>query len=190
LLVYTNRTFSVFDAATRSETQRRFLPALTNLAGAAVSADRRLLAIARKDGSVNLFDTATAGQLADLSGLTGVARWLKFSPDGKTLAAPPSGGVIDASRRIVRWDTTEMRLMPELAPRSARIWCFEFTPDSRKLAVGYEDATVELWELSDGNKLTMVTGHEGLVKDVAFSNDARMLATTSFDRRGCNFGTS
>jgi serine/threonine protein kinase len=67
---------------------------------------------------------------------------------------------------------------------SARMWCFQFTPDSRKLAVGYQDLAVELWELSDGSKTTMRTAHKDYVRDVAFSDDAQMLATTGWGREG------
>jgi WD40 repeat protein len=53
----------------------------------AFAPDGRLLATARNDGTVELWNVATGGLLARLDGRTNCLGGVAFSPDGLTLAA-------------------------------------------------------------------------------------------------------
>ena len=49
------------------------------------------------------------------------------------------------------------------------------------LASGSSDKTVKLWRLSDGAATATVSGHNNIVRSVAFSPDGRSLASGSDD---------
>jgi hypothetical protein len=66
----------------------------------AFSADGRLLAVARDDSDVALFETATATEVRRLAGHTGRVWALAFSPDGRSLVT----GSFDATALV--WDLT------------------------------------------------------------------------------------
>jgi WD40 repeat protein len=56
-----------------------------------------------------------------------------------------------------------------------------FSPDSRRLATGSFDRTVNLWDSGTGQLLLTIPAHDGLVWSVAFSPDGKRLVTGSFD---------
>jgi len=58
----------------------------------------------------------------------------------------------------------------------------DFNMDGRLLATASDDQTVRLWDVETGRPHGWsLTGHTGMVQDVAFSPDGRMLATASTD---------
>jgi WD40 repeat protein/tetratricopeptide (TPR) repeat protein len=54
-----------------------------------------------------------------------------------------------------------------------------FSPDGRRLAGGFGDRTVKVWDAQTGQELLALKGHTGAVLSVAFSPDGRRLASTS-----------
>ena len=95
--------------------------------------------------------------------------------DGKTLA------VLNDTDQIELWDTRAIRLVSVLETRRAGVSSIRFSPNSRRLAVGYNDSAVESWDLIAGSKTTLETGHKEEVRNLAFSSDGKRLTTTSFD---------
>ena len=72
-------------------------------------------------------------------------------------------------------------LMPEYQGKRELINAMAFSPDSRVLATGSIDKTVELWEVATGNKLATLTGQTGWIQSVSFSPDGRGLAAGGSD---------
>ncbi len=116
---------------------------------------------------------------------------LSFSPNGKKLAGVRSAGV--RSGEILLWDVgtgTEIATIPgadEYVSRSV-----SFSPDSGTLAsMGYDYATVHLWDVATGKEKIRLTRHTGGVShgstygtaSVSFSpvRDSKLLASGGLD---------
>ncbi len=56
-----------------------------------------------------------------------------------------------------------------------------FSPDSRRIVTGGDDATAKVWDAQSGKELLTLKGHSDTVDSVAFSPDGRRIATCSLD---------
>lgn len=108
---------------------------------------------------------------------------IAFSPDGKALAA--SGGVmynpvLPGELRL--WDAATGTLLrpPLVLPQ----WAYQvaFSRASQHLAVSCGDGVARIVEVSSGNLLAELRGHNGFVAAVAFTHDGTRLFTG--DERG------
>ncbi len=61
------------------------------------------------------------------------------------------------------------------------ITCLAISSDSKTLASGNEDGTVQLWRLPEGAALRTLEGHTGYIMDVAISPDNKVLASAGLD---------
>ena len=57
-----------------------------------------------------------------------------------------------------------------------------FSPDGQRLATASADGTAKIWDATTGKELLTLSGHTGLLFNVAFSPDGKSVATTSADR--------
>ncbi|WP_328927050.1 serine/threonine protein kinase [Streptomyces sp. NBC_00190] len=68
-----------------------------------------------------------------------------------------------------------------LADGTSRVESVAFSPDGKRLAGGYGDNTIRLWDIASRTTLTTLTGHTNSVVSVAFSPDGKTLASGSSD---------
>jgi WD40 repeat protein len=144
----------------------------------AFSPDGALLAGADESGTVRLWrigDDAqrleTAASFA-LRGETFEAQ-LRFSPDGRWLAAAAGGS-------LILWDTNAGRPVHELtlgdAGRRAAPGTMAFSPDSRALALAWTGVGIGLWETRSGKPFGSLTALPSELRQLLFSPDGRLLA--------------
>jgi WD40 repeat protein len=138
--------------------------------------------------SVSLWDQATGerqGELADpdsrstqratLStappvGEHGLAvNAVVFSPDGATLAAACSDGII----RL--WDVLSGDLRLAFSGHAGAVRRLAFAPDGRTLTSLGDDNTIHLWHLGTGQRLFALSTHADRLGSLAFSHDGRRL---------------
>jgi WD40 repeat protein/serine/threonine protein kinase len=117
-----------------------------------------------------------------------------WSADAKlerTVSLGNGGGMVAAmsvdGRRIAAARSDGIALFSDdpgaaVALRMPRVRAMRFSPDGTQLcAVGNEGAA-NLWSADDGTLVSKLEGHEGIVLDVAFAGDGKLLATVGVDR--------
>jgi WD40 repeat protein len=142
----------------------------------AFSPDGRLLASSSWDGTIRLWDPATAQELAILRGHKGDVNWVTFAPDGKTLAS----GADDWTIKL--WDVASRQELGILRGHTGDVMTVEFSPDGKLLAsAGAHDKLVKLWDVSTRRLLANFAGHTDRVDAVAFGPDGKSLASSGKD---------
>jgi len=138
----------------------------------ALSPDGRYLVTCEHDQLARLWDLRTGTNAF----LPVESPRVFFSPDGRLLAAlnprENSVQVLDLETRMVR---TNLALDTQPGFSAA------FAPDSRTLAVTYQDDTIRLWDAATGTLIGTCAGHKQPVFSVAFSPDGKTLASASDD---------
>lgn len=151
--------------------------------GVAFFPDGRRLAAGSVRNTVTIWDTTTGKpdvppiSTASHKGLNRTA----LSRDGQRFATV---GTSDKTVRV--WDATtgkELSFSPLTGQRKADyVFSVAFSPDGRWIASGL-DKTVRVWDARTGKECSFspLTGHRTNVSAVAFSPDARRLASVSWD---------
>ncbi len=130
--------------------------------------------------------TSNAIEFCDLNTFTTVATpeqpvyVLAVSPDGQTLA----GG--DKFGNILLWDIAnnfEPKPFPERAVHPVR--SIAYSPNGRILAYGEDAAqpTLYIYDLLLRRLIGIKTGYNARISGIAFSNDSKLMAVSSFDRK-------
>jgi len=96
------------------------------------------------------------------------------SPDGFLIAA-----VGDPTIALFPAATGRPRTRP--APPNGKLWALAFSPDSRQLALAYENGQVDLWDTATAERTAVCRGHVSKALCVAFRPDGRRLVTGSAD---------
>jgi WD40 repeat protein len=136
----------------------------------------RLLATAGPTGNVVLWDPAERKVRRTMQGKAPPVVQLHFSADGRHIATLHE----DNSGRL--WSLQEAACISVLRHQSG-LRALEFSPDGTLLATGTGDGTLRLWQV-DPFKLHVTLQRAAAadprgVKNIAFSPDARRLASTS-----------
>jgi WD40 repeat protein len=140
---------------------------------AVFSPDGRWIASGSQDGSITVWDAITGEQGFSFQAhdRQGHVRCLAFSPDGGRLASASW----DKTVKVWNFDPLrEAKLVPRLPPlqHPKGVTQVAFSPDGTRLASGGDDRCVRVWDVTTGEQVLAVPGHES----VAFSPDGHYLA--------------
>jgi RNA polymerase sigma factor (sigma-70 family) len=188
----TDRTLRLWDVATRREQCRVDMPP-GKWGCLSISPDGRQVAVSRGQAqgeapAPRVLDVQTGEEIFRLEspppapGVPAAAEeFVRFSPDGKTLATV--GSCRDSVARL--WDAATGRLIGRCGGETqCLLWyCLAFSPDGRLLATGpYDhDDAIHLWEVATFQEVARLEGHHGGVTALTFSPDGRVLASGGGD---------
>ena len=157
---------------------REVYPSYGEVYSVAFSPDGQTLASGSRDDTIKLWNVATGGSIATLTGDSCGVYSVAFSPDGQTLA---SGGY----KTIKLWDVPTQEKIATLTGHSDEVHSVAFSPDGKTLASGNRyDTIIKLWDVATGRSIATLKGHSKSksVWSVAFSPDGKTLASGSWDQ--------
>jgi WD40 repeat protein len=158
----------VWEVATGEQIQT-LGPYSLDLPDLALSPDGRLANVASR-----VHDVQTGKTRYDLNPDLREIRDAVFSLDGKTLAYTLDNGIV----KLVEAETGELRYLLSTPARYFNNG-LTFSPDSKILAVGYEEGLIYLWDTNAGANLQVLTVDGNQVTSLAFSPDGTILASSA-----------
>lgn len=143
----------------------------------ALSPDGKLLATGSIDGSVSVWEVET-GQLLHNRKFERWVRYAAFSPDGRLLAFSNSKAYPTGALTLLNAHTFQITTKIELNSALQR---FQFSSDGKLLVGAARDGKVRVWEVATEKLLHELPAHQGIVWDVAFSPDNKLVASRGDD---------
>ncbi len=158
----------IWNTATGEEIGKNAAPLTSGISEIAFGADCKMMALGLGDGTVVLQNAETGAHEQTLR-LQDSGIWsLAFSHRGRRLVSAGPG------QEVKICDGTTGKDLLNVEPR---IHCVAASPDGRWLALAQHDGAVVLWDVAAGKAHDVLRGHERPVAVLAFSPDARLLAS-------------
>lgn len=139
------------------------------------SADGKLLAAGRDDGTVEIFDVIKRTRIWSAWRHDRVVGSLAFAPDNTRLV---SAG--DDAYAIV-WSINGGSEIFRTGRHGGAISSAAFSSDGRRIVTASEDRTAKIWDGDSGRLILSLDGHGARVTDAAFAPQANLVATGSAD---------
>lgn len=141
----------------------------------AISPDRSLLAVARKDEPAQLWDLSTERVITELPARFAGSLSLDFSPDGQWLACA------DADTQIRIYESRTGALRATTSDLLLETFAVAFSADSKSLYVGGADKTVSVIDVAGGKVVRTFPRQTYAVSEFASSADGKILLALYFD---------
>jgi WD40 repeat protein len=140
----------------------------------AFSPDNTRLASDGEDGIVRVWDSGSGKQLAACRGHRSKVVSVAFRADGRRLVTASSDG------SVRQWDpATGREALPPYEGHTGEVTTAAYSPDGTWVASGGTDRTVRVWGASDRQEVSVLHGHTGFVRDVAFTVNGRQVVSVS-----------
>jgi WD40 repeat protein len=178
-------TVWLWDVDTGEERWRHTVPVVRTMGATCVafSPDGRYALVGGGDGLARQWQLFPWKEVQRLKHSEKHACWsVSYSADGRealTAGGPDTG---ETGGGICMWDLQTGAEVRRFKGYEQGTWCAVFSPDSRYVLSGGNDATLRLWDSGTAKELRRFSGHTGEVKCVAFSPDGRKALSASTDR--------
>jgi WD40 repeat protein len=170
-----NGAIVLTETASFRQIARHNLP-VTNLTGAAITADRRLLGLTTQDGSLKLWDLKGNCLFANLREASGDPLTNPtFSPNGRLLA-------VATQRTVTRlWDVITLKEVGSVDFPEGNSRQLLFSADSHWACIGATNGRVKMWDAATGKEIAICSGTGKSLEDIAISPDGKLLAVADKD---------
>jgi WD40 repeat protein len=138
------------------------------------SYDGKFLYSAAIDGKVIKWDLSAKTSIdisTDMMQITSI----DLSSNNRYLA-----GISDQGKGLV-WNPEQSSDKFRIEPFGKKISNIRFKPGENKIAVGYDNGTVELWDTEGRKKISEFRAHEGEISDIRFNGRLSQMATAGID---------
>jgi serine/threonine protein kinase len=162
------------DGAALLMLRRQLLGHADTILSACFSPDGRRIASAGKDGTVQLWDTATGAELRALPRQPQEVRAIAF------VAADRLASASGLSVRL--WDASTGSELRRLSGHIGAVRCIAACADGQRLASGAEDRTVRVWDARTGRELLRYSRHTAGVTCLAAVDDTPNVLSGSRDQ--------
>lgn len=154
-------------------------PAGMKVRNMAVSADRRVMAMAtrpdrKSEDTVHVLGADGAWKPGAPAGIGGVSA-MALSPDGSQLVAASYDTDVRA------WNARNGELLVRVTELPLALFAMAFSPDGRWLAAGGADRLVHLFDTRSWKLVRSLKGQNEMVQTLAFSADGKRLLTGGFN---------
>jgi len=109
-------------------------------------------------------------RLAGLTIVSAAGSSLVLLACGQQSAAPASPASLPRSKALYTYQG-----------HSGAVYAVIWSPDSKRIASGGTDGTVQVWNAADGSHVFTYRGHSDVVEAVAWSPDGKRIASASDD---------
>lgn len=149
----------------------------------AASPDDKLLASGHYGGTVRITDAKTGKEVRKFTGMAGRVWTVRFSPDGKQLAASGGEWTEGTVGWAKVWNVADGKELFTLGEHPDTAFGLAFSPDGKRIATGCRDGKVRVWDASDG-KLQLTIDHGATtVRSVGYTPDGSQIISGGWDGR-------
>ncbi len=146
----------------------------------AYSPDGSMVATGGEDSKVKLWNTSSGFCFVTFNEHEASVTGVCFTPNGKVVLSSSVDGTVRA------FDMTRYRNFKTFTtPRPVQLSCISVDSSGDLIAAGGQDVfEIYLWSLTTGRLVDVLTGHEGPVASLSFSNNptSSQLASVSWDK--------
>jgi WD40 repeat protein len=148
----------------------------TNVESLCFRPDGKLLACAKGNGSILLWDVAAGAERRPLPSPDSRVVRIAFSPDGTLLA---TAGQVNNDTAVRIWKVATGQLLITFSGPAGGAWDVAFSPDGKTLAAGLMTGEVRLFDVASGWQVATLSGPSSPVRWLGFHPDGRSLAVAS-----------
>lgn len=151
----------------------------------AFSEDGKIFLSASADGTVRIWDLKKGREKYIIETPNAMAiHTLSLSKNGETLACGGEDG------SIIIWSIKDMKknkknatakMLSTIKNHREAVQALEISPDGKYLASSGSDQIVVIWAIKEEEVYARLLEHEGVITDLAYSPDKRILGTASLD---------
>ncbi len=136
-----------------------------------------VLAPAKSDKTVKIWNVLTGTEITTLSGYTKAVFDVEFSPDGRIIASADGDG------QIILRDAETYEIIKIIKAHPYAIFDIAFHPNGTQIASASTDHTIKLWDLKTYKDIHTFKGHLGPVLSIAFLRGGQQIVSGSIDKR-------
>ncbi len=139
------------------------------------SPDSRRIASSSYDGTVQVWDASSGGDVLTYRGHQHAVWTVAWQPEGTMIASGGQESIVQV------WEADTGNSYSSYTGHSAGIEAVAWSPDGLYIASASDDKTVQVWDAANPVLLIRYTGHTDKVMGVAWSPDGRRIASCSND---------